>query len=502
MKEFCEDICAINLLNSILASGRSRRHQNSKPVAIPPPSHLAVLATLVVHPIYTTRIEKTDHLDVSSLALGYLRSLLRIAGPINADFRTAFQFLLSPRRGRRLGYNDQNDSELSDNESDKDEDRLKGRIANEGSLWSRGRNFWSTVGWGFNCSTLYPKRWRYWKAWLEFMVEVLDDDWKERLRQDNETWDSNGKAGYRPKDAREQSMIAMYLNSQSGRRLKGIVKALFADGTKLSSSAFQEVFDKEPRGLRKESNKRKRSEVLDLEHDKFGDYFDEESISSGVSEPPTPQKPRDARKQPCFGTANASYVESIPIRLKLFKLVSAAVFELRKPTELMELYETYSATVKVLPIETFSLFVNRRSSELIAATKITIMRQLFEMLLPSSAKHPSKIDRESHEDGSISTLMLEHCYVRYPANTIGLEDNAKLSLVVENAIHMLWEHKEITSSASFADAVEEGIRARQAKAKKIRNGRKGLESGEAMAQDVLTNSADRIRNLLELLEAE
>ncbi|KAF7558858.1 hypothetical protein G7046_g5300 [Stylonectria norvegica] len=510
LKEHCQIfleeqlyICAIDLLNSIVCSGASTRLPRHKPVAIPPPSHLALLNTLIVHPSHTTRAEKQDHLDVSSQALDYLRNLLAIVGPVNADFRTAFQFNSVPKWGRRWGQQGPgNDSDSSDGDTGGNEERLRGKISNEGSVWSRGQDFWSTVGWAFNCSTLYPHRWRYWKVWLDYMMDVLEADWTERERRDHLAHLATGSVGEAPKTSRNESMLLMYMNQQNGRQngIKGYIKALFADGSEISSAAYREVFEKEPRGLRKQSKKRKREQVLDLENDKFGDYFDEESISSGVSEPPTPQKPKDARKAGFAGVYKQGLIESIDIRLRLFKLLSAVTFALSKRSELDRLYEEFSAAIKLLPLQTYALFVTQRPNPLLDETHITITKELFHILLPSTYKNPQKVDPEAEAQGSLTTPMLEQCYILHPSNTVAMEDNAKLSLVVESAIQLLWRCDMLEFSESFAAAAEKGIQAREAKAKKRRTGKMKGENGDAVARDILTNSGTRIRMFLEVLK--
>ncbi|CAM1505517.1 Fc.00g111540.m01.CDS01 [Cosmosporella sp. VM-42] len=510
LKEHCQIfleeqlyICAINLLNSIACSGASKRSPSHKPVPVPPPSHLALLSTLIVHPIHTTRADKQEHLDVSSQALEYLRNLLAIVGPVNADFRTAFQFQSAPRWGGRRWnqHGAGNDTELSDDDASGDDERLRGKIANESSLWNRGQDFWSTIGWAFNCSTLYPHRWRYWKVWLEFMLDVLEHDWNERERRDQETHQASESDGDAPLTSREESMINMYMDQQGGRQngIKGIIKALFADGSEMSSLAFREVFEKEPRGPRKQSKKRKREQVLDLENDKFGDYFDDESISSGVSEPPTPQKPKDARRSTA-GAYSVGMIESVDIRLRFFRLLSAVTYAIKR-SELNRLYEEFSAAIKLLPLQTFSLFVTQRPNALIPETHITLTKELFHLLLPASYKNPAKVDREADARGNLTSAMLEHCYICYPANTVAMEDNAKLSLVVESAIQLLWRCDMMEYSETFAAAVEKGIKLREAKGKKRRTGKLKGDETDALAQDVLANSAMRIRILLEALES-
>jgi hypothetical protein len=65
------------------------------------------------------------------------------------------------------------------------------------SLWSRAEDFWHAVGWAFNCSVLHPERWERWQVWLQYMCEVMEDDWEQRL----ETYRAN--EARKKDDARE-----------------------------------------------------------------------------------------------------------------------------------------------------------------------------------------------------------------------------------------------------------------------------------------------------------
>ncbi|PFH56018.1 hypothetical protein XA68_17192 [Ophiocordyceps unilateralis] len=503
-------LCAVNLLNSTLASGLARVKGSVKKVPVPPPSHLALLATLVVHPAHTTRAENAEQAAVAALALDYLRNLLAVVGPVNAGFRAAFRFgrMASASRRRHADNGDMSDGSDRDGEErdddedddDDDDDGLRGSMAHENSVWVRGQDLWSTVGWAFNTATRYPRRWRFWKVWLEFMLDVLDADWEERTRIDTEAHHLEG-GDEEPIASRAQSMIAMYMDQRDGRQsgLKRITKALFADGRDLSTSAFPQVFDNEPRGPRDTSKKRKR-EQLDLQNDKFGDYLDDDSISSGISEPPTPQKPRSVRKDVPFGLSSPGLAESVPLRLRFFTRLSAAAWALRRRAELDRLYEDFAVAVKVLPLSMFSLFVTQRENPLPPEAHVTITKELFQLLLPAKHKDPSKVDPENDALGGLTMPMLEHCYISWPANTVGFEDNAKLSLVVENALQLLWTCDLLEYSDSLAEAAVKGIEARKTKSLTRRTGRVRADAGgDVLSQDVLSNSAERIRVLLELL---
>jgi hypothetical protein len=260
------------------------------------------------------------------------------------------------------------------------------------------------------------------------------------------------------------------------------------------------VFEKELRGPKKISKKRKRDQVLDLENDKFGDYFDDDSISSGVSEPPTPQKPRDARKGEKMGALSPGPVESVWIRLRFFKLLSACTAALQKQRELNSLFQDFVLCLKKLPLQTYALYVSQKDNPLSSEIHVTIALEMFHLLLPPAYKNPAKVDPEADAEGRLTMPMLEQCYVSLPANTVGLEDNAKLSLLIENAIQLLWMCDTIDCTESFERACERGILAREAKAKKKRTGKVHAESGDVSARDILTQSGERIRILLQVLK--
>jgi hypothetical protein len=57
-------------------------------------------------------------------------------------------------------------------------------------------------------------------------------------------------------------------------------------------------------------------------------------------------------------------------------------------------------------------------------------------------------------------------------------------------------------SEDFEAAVEKGIKARETKAKKRRTGKMKGDEADVLAQEVLTNSSERIRILLEALKLD
>jgi hypothetical protein len=290
---------------------------------VPPPSLIALLSTLAIHPAYTNRAIDKEDLLVGTRAIRYLRSLLTVVGPVNANLRAALVFKQGARAGRR-GL--ATDTEFRDIDEESDDERIDSRFAQDAAIWTRGHDFWRVVGWAFSCSTMHPQRWRSWKSWLGYMIEVLQEDFEERRRLDEEALQSMGASDF---PHSQQSLLFAYVNDCSNRmRLRTIMKALLADGQPSTASLFQEVFEKETKPNTR-SNKRKR-ETLDLDNNKFGDYFDDSPPSSQLSEPsepPTPSKPqargpgRPKRLSQTQGISE-SFAESIPLRLRLLHLVS------------------------------------------------------------------------------------------------------------------------------------------------------------------------------------
>jgi hypothetical protein len=313
------DVAALNLLNSLLCDGIPPADaQPNRAGCVAVPAQMAVLATLAIHPKYTSKLADSDAHDVSSLATSYLRTVLATVGPINANLRDAFLFRGENGRRRRSDES----IRLGEVESG-DDDHVRGKIANNSSVWARGQDFWRVLGWAFNCSAQHPHRWRWWQPWLEYMVDVLEADYHERKRLDEERERTPEIYEYH---LLQESLLVSYVVPKNSRvsPLKPIISALFADGNTSSQAIFKEVFPRETKVASRSTKKRKRERV-DLENDKFGDY--DEDSSTGGSEPPTPEHLRmltmDVKNDTALW-AGSSLLDTIPLRLRLFSLVCSS----------------------------------------------------------------------------------------------------------------------------------------------------------------------------------
>lgn len=151
------------------------------------------------------------------------------------------------------------------------------------------------------------------------MLDLLEEDMDQRYKLDVET-------GCDDMPHLQGSILASYITQRSGRTsdvVVWIMKALFADGSTSSTSVFQEVWHREHKSKsRRTPNKRKREKV-NIDKGEYGGYLDDESVhSSQASEPPTPQKRRTMEEGAEAEVLQATYVESIAFRQRLFSLVS------------------------------------------------------------------------------------------------------------------------------------------------------------------------------------
>ncbi|KAI8951664.1 hypothetical protein F4801DRAFT_589513 [Xylaria longipes] len=480
---------AIFLLDSLLST---RSSDPCEPAYCPPPSQISLLCSIIVHPDFTTRPKEPDWPEISLQSLVYLRDLLAVFGPVNAGFKESVLFGTSATSDLDLESHAAHDASL-----DADERglvRLSPRHGND-TVWQRGRDFFSVVGWAFNCSFLYPERWQWWSRWLDFMLDLLEKDLEERYKLDTEN---------APDDMPllRSSILASYITQRSGRTADAvmwIMKALFADGNTASTSVFQEVWHREHKSKsQRVLNKRKREKV-NIDKGEYGGYLDDESVhSSQASEPPTPQKNRIKSAVAEEAVLETAYVETIPLRQRLFSLVSYLCYGLgdASPIDFSSLYQKFEQRIKGLPLPVFSSFINNSTSALRIDQQIEMLQGVLFLFMPPGALSPRKVDRVRFEEGGISPAILERCFLPYPANTIEVEDNAKMSLLLENLLMIVWRHGESDGgfSGQLGEAVRKGVEARREKInkKKTRGRGKGVSDAEMEARNVLEASDVRL----------
>ncbi|KAI9805665.1 MAG: hypothetical protein M1833_005158 [Piccolia ochrophora] len=511
---------ALSLLSSLITSGTGSTTSSDGPSSafIPPAQHLALAATVAIHPSLTTRAPSKERQSAALNALRLLRDTNSLVGPINAKFSDAFAFTSSNRARRRHGLGE--DSPGSDGESG---EAVQSAMASEG-VWAKADDFWHIVGWAFNCSVLYPGRWKWWKLWLELMTDVLEADWNERQRMYEEA-EENGEDD---SEAHLSSSLIVHNLPTDRSRLGGnrrVVRAIFADGDGRSMAEFKEVFKNETAERKTDFSalKRKRDTRVNIDEEIYADYLDnpddDEDDNVAVVDPfgsqpeppssPSQSQPGDEPTDPSSDAPDdASPLGGFPalvLRARLLSLLSAVSAAL--PTTFLPidaLYNLYTEHIRPLPLPTFTLLLSPTLIPLPPAVRITLTQYLLTTLLTPSAPTPPLLRRSTASPyaDALTQATLEKCYLPFAANTASVADNAKVAVCVEALLRLLARYAHVQPTARLRDAVDKGVRAREAKASGDARKGSGKRRVEEEEKAALRGSGVRMRALVEVLTEE
>ncbi|KAK5664007.1 hypothetical protein OQA88_221 [Cercophora sp. LCS_1] len=501
---------ALHILDSLLTAGTTihQTKYGSTPARIASPAQLALISTLTVHPKYTSRTPEgarySNH-EIATRAIAYLRGVLNLTGPVNANFRTAFSFvsassaaLTRSGRDRDSRWRSSRVSTPSDDSASDSSDYLDGILANEQSVWRRGTDFWAVLGWAFKCAAMHPERWRHWKGWIEFMVDVLERDWDERVALDEGEEDGKMQLG---------SLLMGYLDDLRNERkhvLKEVLRALMAhtDDDPSDKAVYKEVWEKElVVGVRKTKRKREES-VVDLENGKFGDYLDWDADDIGSSEEedaregsPIPRRAtgKGGRKPKAKAPevrVTDGMVDTVPLRQRIFRLLSAAADAFPDLVfDVVDLYDRFTDRVRRLPLPLLRAFIESHSTHLPTFVQVELLRRLADAFLPDKHPDPDVVDPES--SGGLTMLMLKECYLPFAAGRVFADDNARLSLVLENMLWFISVHGGMAGGGEeLRRAVEKGIKARE---DKIRKRTTSKDAADKPAREMLARSTRSLR---------
>lgn len=467
---------ALSLLTSLLISGSAS--YSPPPAFLPPPQYLALIATLAVHPTLTTRAKDLDRIQAANLALRYLRLVLKHAGPVNGNLNDAFAFNSLSPSSRRGGSGRRRTTGEGVNSSIDDDEGIDIELANVGSLWTRAEEFWHVVGWCFNCSILYKRRWERWNAWLTYMLEVLEADWDAREHEEGDK-------------SREKSLILKYINSgvtTAGRQRK-ILRAVFADGHKKSVAEFGEIWQNETKELKKDTDIKKAEKKIDIEDDNYGDYMEDEDDEDLEDSPkdlsPSPEPTSQTRDSIPNVADDLGGMDSVNLRLRLLSLLSKVSAVLPDEfTDLNALYDNFLDHIRSLPMPAFFLIISPTTLRVFTpAAASSLTQYVLRSLIAAAAPLPL--------NDNMSQDILEHSYLPYAANTSSLVDNTKVSLCVETLLRLLDYHVGLAWTPGLQEAAEAGIKARTAKAKKKQT-RRGTDGDGRCDGTWLAASAERI----------
>lgn len=473
------------------------------PARLPPPQYLALAATLTVHPSFTTRTDDPLKHRASDDALKYLRKVVAAVDPVDAGLRDAFRF---GRAAGRQAASKRGGARAAHAHADSSEERhhllIRNQYANEQSLANHAEHFWAAVGWAFNCSVKHRARWQRWQAWLELMLDTLQADLTTAAPGDAS---GEGLSG---------TLIAHYLSAvEAGRHnRRKIMRAILADGSSRSTGEFPEIWRNETKLPKKrESIRSPKRQRLDVDNGEFGDYFDDDSDQHSPETRARKSRSAAARRS---GAADDNVDESddyetgmsvagdfggpdsVRLRQRFLGLLTSFVRadDQKRPmfVDIEELFSLFTEFIKPLPLTVFQQFVLPQTPYIDADFHASLLDLLSRPLLGSSTCN-----------GPIDQAEFERSFASCAAVHSSVEDNAKVSLIIESLLRALWEARLLSNDPSRLKAlVLEGVQARTQKV--ASDGRRKTvkrASADDEARTVMQCSADRMDVLLAILVA-
>jgi hypothetical protein len=474
-----EDLNAqgFDFLHALAANSASQTE-----VLVPPISHLAFAATVCVHPNTTTRTADPTKLAQSAAAFRLLRLLQRMVA-YQIPWRQAFHF-------RKYDFFHQKVNEDIYTQFDS-----KHKYVANG-LFTRAEDFWTIVGWAFNCACLpdmHAARWAYYEPFLSLMLDILDADFYHRAKE----------------DTLDDSLLWSYIELASGShgRSRRIIRAIFADGTTKCLNEFREIFSKELDPPKKAEEKPDTKFDLDAEQIDLAAY----DLSSGdVSEDEArPQKRvRTRTRTPSARTSTESlredYIAShsatlgppaaLRLRARFIRLLAEVVnypsLTAHSPSTFVdrdELYTLFVEFIKPLPLSLFQEFIlpnTHTGSALDISTHTRLCEAILQRALESRAP-------ATPEGGLLDAARLIQCYLPYGASGSGVEAQARVALLIEALTRRAQQLNADVESLAWA--TEEGVKRREDYAREAMNSRKKPKHGEDAALKTLNESGSRLR---------
>ncbi|RKF61886.1 hypothetical protein OnM2_037031 [Erysiphe neolycopersici] len=470
-------INALDFLNNIITTGTARSDNHNRLALTPKPFHIELASILLIHPRYTNQaVLDEEYSQIASRSLNFLRNVLSILGPLHANLVEAFSFSIVTKsnnllRNKKdytfLASTDEDELCLNDfdSEGEKDTD-LKCFIANQGRTSRCATDFWHLVGWSFNCSIKYPKRWKYLKIWLEYMLDVLETDFSEREHFESA---DNGIKEAQESKLTSQSIILCYLSHCHGNSsaVRRIMKSIFANGDKDSLKTFPQVFPDEtktPKYFDRQELKNKHFNPF--EANVLNADFENEPHNFELL--PTFKLEEDKDNVQASTHTYGSWMgstEAINLRQRLLTLLSTVAKSSPKNfiahNDLLVLIYDF---IRPLPIPIFTLFISSSKSSFISETLHTSLCQIFlSRLLPKSAPSPKTtiILKNIEIDDPQYLLMFEECYLPFAAFTSSSHDNAQVSIVLENLLRLFLRKHKCSLTHTFERTLKCGIIARE-----------------------------------------
>jgi hypothetical protein len=393
---------------------------------------------------------------------------------------------------------------------------------------------------------LHPERWDRWQIWLQFMCDILSDDWSQRQKEFDATQErkkeelQNSGPTQEELNILRQSLIFQYISSGARNgNTRRIIRSIFSDGSTASVNEFREVFDKELVFAKSQvhtAKAKKREREVNIDKEQYGDYLSEDSDDASISglsrsqsraSTPLDDVPKVRRsKRTRRGTRNASDLfgtdgaqdasdagqghltqhgggvsqmgglDSLGLRKKLLGILSRV--STRLPKDFIQtdyLYQSFVEHIRHQPLPVFQALVNPLVlPEIDDEAQTTLGEYLVFSMIESAAP--------TSGDNRLTPEKLEHCFLPYAAATASVADNAKFSVLLESLVTLLADRGWIKQTSSLRAAVERGIKHRTERALQETHRSQASQDKVALEWSWLLESGDRIVFLIDLLPAQ
>ncbi|KAI5816101.1 hypothetical protein BZA77DRAFT_387814 [Pyronema omphalodes] len=431
----------IEFLNNVSFAGISS--QPPIPSPIPPPPFLRFLLTLLVHPYYTTQRRKNvPSSEAPTRAFLTLSRLLKTFGPHHLNLNAVYDFSRSDRGNReRRRHQQQQHHHPKDDASAQGDERISHPLALEESIFSSVDDIWGIIGWAFSCSIHHKPRWNWWKLFLEFLIESLELDWRERLRLYE-------KGGGKDGGVLGESLVVRLLPENRGSGgYRRVLRAIFAGGKEEWGMLWEdELMTKR---LRKPGRARIDRVVGEEQKD---DMEDEEDFLEEGEEQEEEDITMDDVDQPRSAAYPWGGMQSFIFRQRLLELLSlVSSHNLFIPTQ--DFYLELRDLIFPHPVSTLKLFVSP-----LLDTHDTSYSLLSQHILLTLLPNPPKTFDFTLTQDILITHFLPFC-----ASSQSPLNNARVAVLLQVLFQLLMRRGFVSYSLDLEAAVKEGRRKRREK---------------------------------------
>lgn len=157
--------------------------------------------------------------------------------------------------------------------------------------------------------------------------------------------------------------------------------------------------------------------------------------------------------------------------------------------------------MRPLPVPAFSLMISPSpSSQLSTIIHVSLAQLLLLRLLPNTAPRPHTVTKSDNDE--LSQAVLEICFLPFSANTSAVDDNAKVSILVESLFRIFLRSCPCYHTPDLEEVILKGILAREEKARGDKRRKDTSKRKKDMESDRmwLMQSGQRLKSLFAFVE--